>query len=288
MNNKIIDGKLFAKQIREEIRIETDEIIKSHNIRPNLTVIIVGENPASEVYVRNKEKFAKEVGFESDVIRLPQNIEEENLLCLIEELNANEKINGILVQLPLPDHIDDKKVIEKISSEKDVDGFSVANIGKVVTGLKGGIEPCTPKGIIYLLEKTIGDLSGKNAVVIGRSNIVGKPVSMMLLSKNATVTVTHSKTKNLRDITSKADIIIAACGISKFIKASDVKRDVVIIDVGINRLDNGTLCGDVDFDDVLDKVSYITPVPGGVGPMTIAMLLRNTLDAFYMQKYLTK
>ncbi len=274
----IIDGKKVA----EKCRIELAARIKKLDKKPGLAVIMVGNDPASSVYVSSKEKACKEVGIYSERYDFPDSVSEQKLLQLIEELNSSSKIHGILVQLPLPKHIDQEKVISAIKREKDVDGFTAVNLGNLAAG-KDGIVPCTPKGIIRLLEEYKIQIEGKTAVVIGRSNTVGKPVALMLLNRNATVTVCHSKTKNLEAQTINADIIIAAVGKPMLVTASMVKKGAVVIDVGINRID-GKLIGDVDFESVREKVSYITPVPGGVGPMTVAMLLENALVCYNMQK----
>lgn len=277
---KIIDGKLVAKEIVETM---ADEILFLGQTAC-LAVIIVGNDPASKIYVNLKKKKAIELGLDSIVIEMSESTAQEELLAKIEELNKNQKINAILVQLPLPKHIDTKAVIEKIDPKKDVDCFHPYNMGKIATGSEPYVYPCTPKGIIRLLEYYDIEISGKNAVVIGRSNIVGRPVAQMLLNANATVTVCHSKTKNLGEITRTADILISAVGQAKLIKKDMVKEDAVIIDVGMNRDENGKLCGDVDFEEVKEKASYITPVPGGVGPMTICSLMLNTFDLYKLQK----
>jgi methylenetetrahydrofolate dehydrogenase (NADP+)/methenyltetrahydrofolate cyclohydrolase len=274
---KLIDGKAAAKEIREEIKKEVDEL-KAQGVVPGLAVILVGDDPASHTYVRNKEKGCKEVGIHSEIYKYPAAISEAELLDKIRELNEDKRIHGILVQLPLPGHISESKVIDTISPEKDVDGFHPVNVGKMVIG-KEGFLPCTPYGIMKLLEREQIDLQGKRAVVIGRSNIVGKPAGLLLLQRNATVTYCHSKTEDLSYHTKQADIIIAAVGKAKFLKAEDVKEGAVIVDVGMNRDENGKLCGDVDFESVREKASFITPVPGGVGPMTITMLLYNTVQS---------
>ena len=270
----IIDGKLISSQIRDEIA----ENVKKLKRKPGLAVIIVGEDPASQIYVRNKEKACEQVGFYSKTYRLNQEATTYELLNLINVLNFDDKIDGILVQLPLPKHIDEKAVIEAIKPEKDVDTFSEKNTGKIMIGTQT-ISPCTPSGIIELLKRYNIDICGKTCVVVGRSNIVGKPMAMLLLQENGTVTICHSKTENLKEITKTADILVVAIGKSKFITRDMIKNNAVIIDVGMNRDENGKLCGDVDFEGVEAKASYITPVPGGVGPMTITMLLENTLTA---------
>ena len=278
----IIDGKHVASVLRESIKKETAEVLESTGKAPNLTVIIVGENPASQSYVRSKKKFATEVGFESDTCELPESTTEAEVLALIEKLNNDANVNGILVQLPLPAHIDEQTVIRAIAVEKDVDGFHPEQVGRLSIGLDT-LEPCTPAGIIELLKYYDIQVSGKNAVVIGRSNIVGKPIANMLLRLDATVTITHSRTANLADITRTADILVVAIGRPHFLTVDMVKDGAVVIDVGINRTEEGKLVGDVDYEGVQKKASYITPVPGGVGPMTIAMLLANTLKAFKRQ-----
>ena len=281
----IIDGKEFSKKILEEISNEQKEIVERKNLRPaGLAVIIVGENPASQVYVRNKTRACEKVGFYSETIKLEENISENDLIKKIEELNEDDKIDGILVQLPLPKHIDELKVINSIKPEKDVDGFSNVNVGKMVIGDGSGFLSCTPYGIMQLLEGYDIDVDGKDVVVVGRSNIVGKPMAMMLIQKGATVQVCNSRTKDLSKKLKKADIIVVAVGVPRMIKATDVKEGVVVIDVGINRVD-GKLCGDVDYEDVAQKASYITPVPGGVGPMTIASLIKNTFISYQRKIY---
>ena len=275
----LIQGKEVAKKIRETIKNQ----VAGLETKPSLVVIIVGNNPASKVYVGMKEKAAQEVGINSITIRLDENISQQELENKIEELNQDKDVNAILVQLPLPKHINTDEIIEKILPENDVDGFHPVNMGKLVTGLKPDAVPCTPAGVMKLLEEYNIDIESKNAVVIGRSNIVGKPVSMLLLDKNATVTICHSRTRNLKDITSQADILIAAVGRPELIKGDFVKEGAVVIDVGVNRTADGKLVGDVDFDEVEPKAGYITPVPGGVGPMTIAMLLSNTLNLYKNQ-----
>jgi len=275
----LIKGKDLSAKIVEEIRQKTLTLSKN----PALAVIIVGSNPASKVYVAKKKQTAEQAGFNSQVIELEESVSQEELEKQIEILNQDDDINGILVQLPLPKHINTYDIIEKILPEKDVDGFHPINVGRLAIGLKPYAVSCTPYGIIKLLEENNIEIEGKHAVIIGRSNIVGKPLSYLLLNSNATVTVCHSKTKNLSEISSQADILIAAVGIPKFVKADFVKEGAVVIDVGINRNEEGKLVGDVDFEDVVPKAGYITPVPGGVGPMTIAMLLSNTLELFKLK-----
>jgi methylenetetrahydrofolate dehydrogenase (NADP+)/methenyltetrahydrofolate cyclohydrolase len=274
----IIDGKKVSSQIIEHIASEVKSLKLKTEKSPGLAVILVGDDPASAVYVRNKNKTCTNIGFQSFENILPSDTSELKLLNLIDELNNNDHINGILVQLPLPKHISSHKILEAIKPEKDVDGFHLQNVGRLVTGNPSFI-PCTPAGIIQLLDYYSVDLEGKSAVVLGRSNIVGKPVAFLLLEKNATVTICHSRTKDLSKITRQADVLIAAIGKPNFVTADMVKDDSVIIDVGINRVD-GKLVGDVDYQVVSQKVSLITPVPGGVGPMTIAMLMANTLQSF--------
>tara|TARA_Y100001970_G_scaffold220229_1_gene270403 strand:+ start:405 stop:1247 length:843 start_codon:yes stop_codon:yes gene_type:complete len=274
----IIDGKKIAADLREKLKKKIEELKSNHNSVPGLTVILVGEDPPSKIYVKNKEKFAKEIGMNSEVIRYPSDLEEKELLNKIKELNKNNKVSGILVQLPLPKHINKRKVIETIDHSKDVDGFHPMNVGNLSSGYDSSI-PCTPLGCSLLLKKAEKNLSGKHAVIIGRSNLNGKPMTQLLLKENCTVTITHSKTKNLKEECIRADIIIAAVGIPKLVKGDWVKKGAIVIDVGINKTDSG-IVGDVDFDEVLKVAKAITPVPGGVGPMTIACLLQNTIDCF--------
>ena len=276
MPAQVIDGKQTAADIREDIKRKTAKLIEERGIQPGLAVVLVGEDPASQVYVRNKEKACISVGMYSEVHRLPEATTQDELLAMIAELAANRRIHGILVQLPLPKHIDEKAVIAAIPPEKDVDGFHPVSVGNMVIGDECFL-PCTPAGIIELIKRTGIDLVGKHAVVVGRSNIVGKPVAMLLLQEHATVTICHSRTPDLAAITRQADVLVAAVGRAKMIKREHVKPGAVVIDVGVNRLPDGRLAGDVDYDDVLETASYITPVPGGVGPMTITMLLLNTL-----------
>ncbi|MCH5320374.1 MAG: bifunctional methylenetetrahydrofolate dehydrogenase/methenyltetrahydrofolate cyclohydrolase FolD [Eubacterium sp.] len=278
---QIIDGKAVSKQVRERVALETVEL-KKNGITPGLAVIIVGEDPASQVYVRNKEKACEEVGFYSEKFALPESTTQEELNALVEELNGRPEISGILCQLPLPKHLDDKEVINRIAPIKDVDAFHPVNVGAIMIGDYNFL-PCTPAGVMELIHSTGVDVTGKKAVVIGRSNIVGKPMAMLLLHENATVEITHSKTADLKAVTSQADILVAAIGRAKFVTADMVKEGAVVIDVGMNRDENGKLCGDVDFESVKDKCSFITPVPGGVGPMTISMLMQNTLTAAKIQ-----
>lgn len=274
-----IDGKAFSQVILEKIREEHNQLKEKYGKQVGLAVVIVGNNPASQVYVRNKMKACENVGFYSENIELDENISEKELLQEIDKLNKNDRINGILVQLPLPSHINELKIIDSISPEKDVDGFHVANIGKMVIGDETGFLSCTPYGIMQLLEEYKIEIAGKDAVIIGRSNIVGKPMALMLIQKGATVQVCNSRTKDLRKKLNDADIIIVAAGVPKLLKKEDVKEGAVVIDVGINRVD-GKICGDVDYEEVAEKASYITPVPGGVGPMTIASLIKNTFKSY--------
>lgn len=273
----LIDGKKVSEAVRSEIKAETAEFIKKTGVQPGLAVIIVGNNPASEIYVRNKIKATEEAGMKSFCYRLSENAKEEELRDLIQNLNSDDAVNGILVQLPLPKHMDEKRVLSLIDVKKDVDGFSAYQMGKLVLGTPELIA-CTPHGVMELLHYYNIPISGKRAVVIGRSNIVGKPMAQLLMAENATVTVCHSRTQNLAEVVREGDIVVAAIGKAEFITADMIKDGAVVIDVGMNRTDNG-LKGDVDFTEVSKKASYITPVPGGVGPMTITMLLKNTLKA---------
>ncbi len=274
----IIDGKKSAADLRSKLKQKVDELKSKYNTVPGLTVILVGEDAPSKIYVKNKEKFANEVGLKSEVIRYPAEIEEKILLDKIRELNKNDKVSGILVQLPLPKHIDKRKVIETIAHEKDVDGFHPMNVGNLSSGYVSSI-PCTPLGCSLLLKQVEKNLSGKHAVVIGRSNLNGKPMTQLLLKENCTVTITHSKTKDLKTECLRADIIIAAVGIPKLVKGDWIKKNAIVIDVGINKTDSG-IVGDVDFESVSKVAKAVTPVPGGVGPMTIACLLNNTVECF--------
>ena len=274
---KILDGKAVSLKVKESVKVRADEL-KKFGVEPTLAVVLVGEDKASQTYVRAKEKACNEYGIKSIAHRLSENTTQNELLALINVLNLDDSIHGILVQLPLPKHIDTNVVLAAIDPRKDVDGFHAVNVGKLVSGLDGFV-PCTPLGVMEILKEYGIDVAGLNAVVIGRSNIVGKPMANLLLNASATVTVTHSKTKNLKEICKNADLIVAAIGKPFFLKADMVKDGAVVVDVGINRLDDGRLVGDVDFDEVAPKCSYITPVPGGVGPMTIAMLLNNTILA---------
>lgn len=279
----IIDGNKIAQDIRNEVRLSTIAFKEKTGIVPGLAVVLVGEDPASQVYVGRKAKACAEVGFLSREYKLPAETSETKLLSLISDLNKDHLIHGILVQLPLPKHISTDKIIAAIDPHKDVDGFHPYNVGGLVTGSPLFIS-CTPQGIMELLSRSGIDLTGKEAVIVGRSNIVGKPVAFLLLAQNATVTMCHSRTKDLAEVTGRADVLVAAIGKPQMIKANMVKEGAVVIDVGVNRLENGKLAGDVAFDEVAAKASYITPVPGGVGPMTIAMLMKNTLDAALASK----
>lgn len=276
---KIIDGKVVSAAVKEQVRLE----IERDKIKAGLAVVIAGDDPASRVYVNNKKKACELCGIKSYEYALPADVSEAELLELVDTLNEDPNVNGILVQLPLPEQIDEKRIIERISPVKDVDAFHESNVGKIMIGNYAFL-PCTPAGCMELIRSTGVDVAGKDCVVVGRSNIVGKPMAMLLLHANGTVTICHSKTKNLKEVCSRADILIAAVGKPNFITADMVKEGAVVIDVGINRLDNGKLCGDVKFDEVSEKAGYITPVPGGVGPMTIAMLMRNTLTAARLQQ----
>lgn len=274
---QIIDGKAVSAKVKEQVRKEA-EILKQKGIEIGLAVVIVGDNPASRVYVNNKKKACAEVGFTSYEYALPEETTEAELLELVEKLNGDDKVNGILVQLPLPKQINENAVINAIRPDKDVDAFHPENVGHIMIG-DFSFLPCTPAGVMELIAETGVDVCGKNCVVIGRSNIVGKPMAMLLLHKNGTVTICHSRTKNLAEICSQADILVAAVGKAGFVTPDMVKEGAVVIDVGMNRNAEGKLCGDVDYTACFDKAGYITPVPGGVGPMTIAMLMRNTLTA---------
>ena len=274
----IIDGKKIAAKLREDLKKKIIDLKSTFKSVPGLTVILVGDDPASKIYVKNKEKFSKEVGMNSEVIRYPKNVEESVILDKIMELNKDKKISGILVQLPLPKHISKKKVIETILPTKDVDGFHPVNVGNLSSGYDSSI-PCTPLGCFLLLKKVEKNLSGKHAVIIGRSNLNGKPMAQLLLKENCTVTITHSKTKDLKEECLKADIIVAAVGKPKLVKGDWIKKNAIVIDVGINKTESG-IVGDVDFDEVSKVARAITPVPGGVGPMTIACLLNNTVECF--------
>lgn len=278
----LIDGKKISTEIKDETKAKVAEL-KAQGVEISLAVVQVGDNPASCVYVRNKKKACEYVGIKSVSHELPEETTEEELLNLIEELNNDDSINGILVQLPLPKHMDENKVIDAISPYKDVDGFHLMNVGALSTGQKGFVS-CTPYGIIQLLKRSNIEIAGKHCVVIGRSNIVGKPMSMLLLRENGTVTVVHSKTQNMKEITKQADILVVAIGKPKFVDDTFIKEGAVVIDVGINRDEDNKICGDVDFEKVEPKASAITPVPGGVGPMTIAMLMNNCLESYEICK----
>ena len=274
----LIDGKKIAAELREELKKEVSELKVKYNKIPGLTVILIGDMAPSQIYVRNKEKSANEVGLKSEVIKYPEEVEEKNVLDKIEELNKDDTVSGILVQLPLPKHIDKQKVIETITPSKDVDGFHPVNVGNLSSGYESSV-PCTPLGCYLMIKKIEPNLSGKKAVMIGRSNLNGKPMAQLLLKENCTVTITHSKTKDLKAECLEADIIVAAVGIPELVKADWVKKDAIVIDVGINKTENG-IVGDVAFEEVSKVAKALTPVPGGVGPMTIACLLKNTIECF--------
>lgn len=274
-----IDGKNISLKRKDELKIKIEKLKNEGKRIPKLTVILVGDNQASQTYVRNKERGCTYVGMLSEIIRLNASTSEEELIQVIQRLNNDETVDGILVQLPLPDHIHEDKILDLIDPSKDVDGFHPSNVAKLLLG-QDGLVPCTPKGMMVLLDEIGYDLTGKEVVVVGRSNIVGKPVSLLCLQRNATVTIAHSRTSNLAEVCQRADVLIAAIGKAKFFTKEYVKEGAVVLDVGINRDENNKLCGDVDYQDVKDIASYITPVPGGVGPMTIAMLLENTLEAY--------
>lgn len=278
---KIIDGKAHAAAIKKEVTAEAAQFYMDNKVIPHLVVLIVGEDPASEVYVRNKHKACEDVGFKSTILRHPADETEENLLMAIEGLNNNPEVHGILVQLPLPKHLNEEKILLAIDPKKDVDSFHPYNVGKLMIG-NYDFAPCTPAGIMEMLKREKIEVEGKECVVIGRSNIVGKPIAQFLMQANGTVTMCHSKTRNLPDVCKRADILVCAIGKPKFVTGDYIKPGAVVIDVGINRLD-GKLCGDVDYEVAKDIASYITPVPGGCGPMTIAMLLKNTLKAAKLQ-----
>ena len=281
---KIIYGNEVAKTVKDDLKKDLDRLKKEGKRLPKLVVVLVGNNVASVSYVTGKEKACKEIGMENELLRFEENIREEKLLEVVENLNKDDSVDGILVQLPLPKHIDESKVLQAIDPEKDVDGFHPVNVGKLLLQ-EDGFLSCTPKGILRLLESIgLSDLSGKKAVVIGRSNIVGKPVAQLLLNKHATVTICHSRTEHIEEITSQADILIVSVGSPRIVKANWIKEGAIVIDVGINRDEHNKLCGDVDFQEVEPKTSYITPVPKGVGPMTIAMLLENTWESYYKRE----
>ncbi|WP_019679498.1 bifunctional methylenetetrahydrofolate dehydrogenase/methenyltetrahydrofolate cyclohydrolase FolD [Ruminococcus flavefaciens] len=279
---QIIDGKAVSAAVKAEVAEETAKLRDEKGLKVGLAVVIVGNDPASRVYVNNKKKACEAVGFQSFEYAMEENTTQEQLLDLVNVLNRDDRVNGILVQLPLPKHIDEKAVINAISPDKDVDAFHPINVGKIMIG-EYSFLPCTPAGVMRLIESTGTDITGKQCVVIGRSNIVGKPQAMLLLQKNGTVTICHSKTKNLKEICLGADILVVAIGRANFVTGDMIKEGAVVIDVGMNRLDNGKLCGDVEFESAEKKASFITPVPGGVGPMTIAMLMKNTLTAAKQQ-----
>lgn len=274
----IIDGKDISDRVKSEVRDRTLLLKRERGIQPGLAVVLVGEDPASKIYVRGKRKACEQVGFHSRELTFPSDLEEEELLRIVEELNRDESIHGILVQLPLPKHIDKEQVVEAIDPKKDVDGFHPYNVGKLFSGTSYHMS-CTPLGIIELMDRYRIAIEGREAVIVGRSAIVGKPLALMLMNRHATVTVCHTKTRNITDVTRRADILVAAAGRAEMIRGDMVKDGAVVIDVGINRTDGGKLLGDVAFAEVEPKASYITPVPGGVGPMTIAMLMMNTLNA---------
>ena len=275
----ILDGKQLSQELKDEMRQEVDALAQKYGRRPCLMVVIVGNNPASQSYVRGKIKATEYVGFEGSLVSLPEDVTEDALIAEIERLNQNELVDGILVQLPLPKHISEDRVIAAISPEKDVDGFHATNVARLWLN-QPCIVPCTPKGVIVMLDRAGIEISGKNAVVVGRSNIVGKPVAKLLLDRNATVTIAHSRTKNLKEVCRQADILVAAVGRPQMLTADYIKPGAAVIDVGINRLEDGRLVGDVDFEGAKAIAGAITPVPGGVGPMTITMLMRNTIECF--------
>ena len=277
MSAQILDGKGTAQAIRAEIKEDVDRFVAETNVQPTLAVILVGEDPASQVYVRNKERACGRIGIESRTVRMPAETTQAELIAQIDALNADNSVHGILIQLPLPKHLDEAAALMRVRAEKDVDGFHVYNSGRLLQN-NPTVLPCTPRGIMYMLKKSGVQLDGANAVVVGRSNIVGKPAALLLLRENCTVTVCHSHTRDLAEITRRADVLVAAVGRAKFITADMVKPGATVIDVGINRVD-GKLCGDVDFEGVSEIAAAISPVPGGVGPMTVAMLMENTLEA---------
>lgn len=276
----LINGKDIALKIKDVMKEEIEEIKTKYNRLPKLVVILVGDNQASQVYVRNKQKACEYIGMESVVLRHEESFSQEALLQEINDLNNDDTVDGILVQLPVPKHIDEEKILEAINPSKDVDGFHPENVAKLFLG-EHSLVPCTPKGMMVLLDQINYDLTGKEVVIVGRSNIVGKPVALLCLQKNATITIAHSRTANLKEVCKRADVLIAAIGKPKFFNKDYIKEGAVVLDVGINRDENNKLCGDVDLDDVKDIVHAITPVPGGIGPMTITMLLQNALEAFY-------
>lgn len=278
MTAKIIDGKSMAQNLREELAKRVKEL----NKQPHLAVILVGNDEASIIYDRNKKKAAEDIGMTCNIHHLPEETTEDKIIELINNLNNDSDVNGIIVQMPLPKHLNADKIVEQIRTDKDVDGFGFYNMGLLHSNNKNAFVAATPQGVLYMLQKTLGDLSGLHAVIIGRSNIVGRPLASLLLNNHCTVTVAHSKTKNLPELTKQADIVVAACGVAKMVKKDWIKDEATVIDVGINRID-GKLCGDVDFDEVKEVAGFITPVPGGVGPMTVAMLMNNTLLAYIKQ-----
>lgn len=278
----LLDGKTLSNKIKEELKIKTSSLVAKYNDVPTLAIVMVGNNSASEIYVKNKIKTASLIGINAEVINLEESISMEELISTIDSLNENKQVNGIIVQLPLPNHLHEQTVIDRVSDKKDVDGFGLLNKGKLFSGMDS-LRPATPQGIMKLFEEYNIELEGKNAVVIGRSNIVGKPIALMLLEKNATVTIAHSRTQNLKDICKNADILVVAVGKKHFLTTDMVKNGAIIVDVGINHVE-GKVYGDVDFEAVKDKASFITPVPGGVGPLTIVSLLANTINAYINQK----
>ena len=278
MTTKVIDGKSMAQNLREELAKRVNEL----NKKPHLAVILVGNDEASIIYDRNKKKAAEDIGMTCNIHHLPEETTEDKIIELINNLNNDSDVNGIIVQMPLPKHLNADKIVEQIRTDKDVDGFGFYNMGLLHSNNKNAFVAATPQGVLYMLQKTLGDLSGLHAVIIGRSNIVGRPLASLLLNNHCTVTVAHSKTKNLPELTKQADIVVAACGVAKMVKKNWIKDGATVIDVGINRID-GKLCGDVDFDEVKEVAGFITPVPGGVGPMTVAMLMNNTLLAYIKQ-----
>ena len=282
MNAQILDGKTVAEDIKHDLKQAVDDLLVAGRRRPGLAVVLVGANPASQVYVRNKRNACATVGFHSELHELPAETSQEELLALVDQLNSRDEIDGILVQLPLPGHIDEETVIERIRADKDVDGFHPYNVGRLALRMPL-LQPCTPKGVMTLLERTGQKLEGLDAVIIGQSNIVGRPMALELLMARCTITVCHSRTRDLADKTRSADILVAAVGRPRFVPGDWIKPGAIVIDVGINRLDDGKLCGDVDFDTAKQKASWITPVPGGVGPMTVATLLQNTLQAYHLR-----
>ena len=275
----ILDGKQLSQELKDEMRQEVEALAQKYGRRPCLMVVIVGNNPASQSYVRGKIKATEYVGFDGSLVSLPEDVTEDALIAEIERLNQNELVDGILVQLPLPKHISEDRVIAAISPEKDVDGFHATNVARLWLN-QPCIVPCTPKGVIVMLDRAGIEITGKNAVVVGRSNIVGKPVAKLLLDRNATITIAHSRTKNLKEVCRQADILVAAVGRPQMLTADYIKPGAAVIDVGINRLEDGRLVGDVDFEGAKEIAGAITPVPGGVGPMTITMLMRNTIECF--------